>query len=138
MPETLTARPKHRMFPGRADQIAHAREFTRRVLASCPVLDEAVLLVSELATNAVEHTATRNAGHFHVTIHQRDRRLLIAITDDGSDHAPVLCTAEPLAEEGRGLSLVEIIAHRWGHCGGEHGRTVWFELRWKSSTCSIP
>lgn len=63
MPETLTVRPKHRTFPGRADQITRARDFTRRVLGSCPVLDEAVLLVSELATNAVEHTATGNEGN---------------------------------------------------------------------------
>ena len=46
----LTARPKRRCFPGHADQIARARDFTRRVLGPCPLLDEAVLLVSELAT----------------------------------------------------------------------------------------
>jgi anti-sigma regulatory factor (Ser/Thr protein kinase) len=71
VPETLITRPKHRVFPGRPDQIAHARDFTRRVLGLCPVLDEAVLLVSELATNAIEHTATGNEGSFHVTIYPR-------------------------------------------------------------------
>src|ERR1039457_6369092 len=33
-----TARSKRRVFPGRTDQIAKARDFTRRVLAPCPVL----------------------------------------------------------------------------------------------------
>jgi hypothetical protein len=34
------------------------------------------------------------------------------------------------SETGRGLGLVEVLSQRWGHCGGRHGRTVWFELTW--------
>ena len=64
----LTARPKRRAFPGRADQITRARDFTKRSLGSSPVADDAVLLVSELATNALEHTMTGNGGQFEVTI----------------------------------------------------------------------
>lgn len=131
MPVTLTARPKHRVFPGRADQVALARDFTRRVLRVCPVLDEAVLLVSELATNALEHTATGNAGTFHVTIYQGESSLLIAVSDDGSAKIPGQCSDDALAENGRGLRLVELLAHQWGHSGNEHGRMVWFELHWK-------
>jgi anti-sigma regulatory factor (Ser/Thr protein kinase) len=131
MPETLSTRPKHRMFPGRADQIAHARDFTRRALGACPVLDEAVLLVSELATNAIEHTATGNGGTFHVTIYQGKTWLFAAVKDDGSDKTPVSNAVDALTEDGRGLGLVDLIGHRWGHCGNEPGRTVWFELHWK-------
>jgi anti-sigma regulatory factor (Ser/Thr protein kinase) len=125
---------KHRVFPGRPDQIAHARDFTRRVLRPCPVLDEAVLLVSELATNAIEHTATADEGSFHETIYQGDSSLLIAVTDDGSDNVPRPGhQADTLAESGRGLELVELIADRWDHCGDGQGCTVWFELSWKQS-----
>jgi anti-sigma regulatory factor (Ser/Thr protein kinase) len=132
VPETLITRPKRRVFPGRPDQIAHARDFTRRILGPCPVLDEAVLLVSELATNAIEHTATANRGSFHVTIHQSHSTLRIAVTDEGSDNVPTPAhPAASLAETGRGLELVELIADGWGHHGDESGRTVWFELRWK-------
>ena len=53
-PRVLTARPIQRTFPRRADQIARAREFTKRALGPCPMIDEAVLLVSELATNGQE------------------------------------------------------------------------------------
>ena len=129
-----STRPRHRVFPGRANQIAHVRDFARRTLAACPVLDEAVLLVSELATNAVEHTDTGNTGHFHVTIYHHETWLLIAIKDDGSDTTPTTCRVDLLAECGRGLGLVELIAHRWGHCDDERGRTVWFELRWMRPT----
>jgi anti-sigma regulatory factor (Ser/Thr protein kinase) len=132
VPETLITRPKHRAFPGRPEQIAYARDFTRRVLGPSPVLDEAVLLVSELATNAIEHTATADQGSFQVTIYQGESSLLIAVTDDGSDNVPTPGhQADTLAEAGRGLELVELIADCWDYCGDDHGRTVWFELSWK-------
>ena len=124
----LTARPKRRAFPGRADQITLARDFTKRVLGSSPVADDAVLLVSELATNALEHTSTGHGGQFEVTIYRDEPSLLIGVTDNGSVRAPAPSTLDPESETGRGLGLVELIAHRWGHCGGKHGRTVWFEL----------
>jgi len=127
-PKVLTARPMQRTFPGRADQIARAREFTKRVLGACPVTDEAVLLVSELATNALEHTSTGDGGQFQVTICRTGTSLLIGVGDSGSAKIPEPGPLEPGSETGRGLGLVELIADRWGYCGGEHGRTVWFEL----------
>jgi serine/threonine-protein kinase RsbW len=132
-PRVLTARPIQRIFPGRAAQIARAREFTKRVLGPCPVTDEAVLLVSELATNALEHTSTGDGGQFQVTICHNATSLLIGVSDNGSAKAPEPGPLDPESETGRGLGLVELIADRWGYCGGEHGRTVWFELRAGSS-----
>jgi anti-sigma regulatory factor (Ser/Thr protein kinase) len=129
-PAVLATRPKRRSFPGRPDQVARARDFTRRTLGPCPVIEEAVLLVSELVTNALEHTATGVGGLFDVTILGGEGSALIAVTDNGSDRVPVCGALDPAAEAGRGLGLVEFIAERWGHCGGRHGRTVWFELRW--------
>ena len=37
---------------------------------------------------------------------------------------------DALAEDGRGLGLVELMADRWGYEGDGNGRTVFFELRW--------
>ena len=124
----LTARPMRRIFPGRADQIARAREFTKRVLGPCTVIYEAVLLVSELATNAFEHTSTGDGGQFQVTICRTATSLLIGVSDHGSAKAPEPGPLDPESETGRGLGLVELVADRWGYCGGEHGRTVWFTL----------
>jgi two-component sensor histidine kinase len=47
------------------------------------------LLVSELATNALEHTATGDGGSFQVTVYQGEAALLIAVKDDGSDKVPL-------------------------------------------------
>jgi anti-sigma regulatory factor (Ser/Thr protein kinase) len=131
-PAVLAARPKRRSFPGRPDQVVWAREFTRRTLGLCPVVEDAVLLVSELATNALQHTATGFGGRFDVTILVGKTSLMISVTDNGSDKVPSCSPLDPEDEAGRGLGLVELIAERWGHCGGRHGRTVWFELRWGS------
>jgi anti-sigma regulatory factor (Ser/Thr protein kinase) len=128
----LTARFKRRVFPGRTEQIAQARDFTRRVLAPCPVLDEAILLASELAANAVAHTVTGSGGHFDVTIYRAETLVAIAVRDEGSDNAPAARPLDEMAEAGRGLGLVELIADRWGHCGNKHGRTIWLQLRWKN------
>jgi serine/threonine-protein kinase RsbW len=132
-PRVLAARPMRRTFPGRADQIAHAREFTKRVLGPCPVADEAVLLVSELATNALQHTSTGDGGQFQVTFCRNGTSLLIGVSDNGSDKSPACGPLDPEAEAGRGLGLVELIAERWGYCGDQHGLTVWFELQTESS-----
>jgi serine/threonine-protein kinase RsbW len=129
-PLLLTIRPIRRAFPGRADQVARARDFARRVIESCPVLDEAVLLVSELATNALEHTATGDGGHFDVIVLRCETSLMVGVSDNGSVRIPASCALDPESENGRGLGLVELIADRWGRCGGRNGRTIWFELRW--------
>jgi serine/threonine-protein kinase RsbW len=129
-PATLATRAKRRSFPGCPDQVAQARDFTRRTLGPCPVTEDAVLLVSELVTNALRHTATGLGGRFDVTILGDDSSVMIAVTDNGSDKVPVCGATGPEDMSGRGLELVESIADRWGHCGGRHGRTVWFELRW--------
>lgn len=119
-----------RAFPGSADQIAGVRKFVRLVLGPVPVLDEAVLLASELATNAVVHTTSGNGGTFDVAIRRSQSAVRIKVCDAGSRQVPMPCPQDSLAEEGRGLGLVNLVADRWGHSGDQHGRSVFFELRW--------
>jgi serine/threonine-protein kinase RsbW len=123
-------RPVRRVFAGRQDQVACAREFVRRKIRPCPVLDEAVLLTSELCANALQHTASGNGGSFEVTVFRSDQSLRIEVRDEGATTIPVVRDLNDLAECGRGLELVALIASRWGQCGDEYGRSVFFELRW--------
>jgi anti-sigma regulatory factor (Ser/Thr protein kinase) len=47
------------IYPGRADQLRHVRQAVARHLAGCPAADDATLILSELAANAVVHSASR-------------------------------------------------------------------------------
>ena len=126
-------RPRRRVFPGSADQVARARLFVGQVLGGCPAADDAVLLTSELVTNAVTHTASGTGGKIVVTVYRADTRVRVEVRDDGSDQVPVV-RAYGLAEEsGYGLGLVELMAQCWGYRGGRRGRIVWFMLEWKPS-----
>lgn len=126
------AQPRTRTFRGHRDQLACVREFARAALGPVPVLDEAVLLVSELCTNALLHTASgRNGGMFEVAVYTGTCSARIEVRDEGGSQAPALHPSDALAETGRGLGLVALLSDEWGHHGDHTGRSVFFELRWK-------
>ncbi len=133
MTTAIVVRPKQRIFPGSYEQVRQVRLFVARVLDGCPVADEAVLLSSELATNAITHTASGHGGKFTVNVYRGDTRLMISVRDDGSGQAPTVRPGGVVAESGYGLGLVELMADSWGHCGGSRCRVVWFTLKWKQS-----
>ncbi|RAJ91608.1 MULTISPECIES: ATP-binding protein [unclassified Streptomyces] len=91
---------------------------------------DAVLLVSELTTNAVLHT---DSGHVvcGLTLTGDERLLRIELHDGG--RVPVRAPerqAGPGEENGRGLFLVQQIADRWGSARSTRaeGKVVWAEL----------
>jgi serine/threonine-protein kinase RsbW len=49
------------MYPGRADQARHVRHAVAEYLAGCPAADDAILIASELASNAILHSASQGA-----------------------------------------------------------------------------
>jgi anti-sigma regulatory factor (Ser/Thr protein kinase) len=116
-----------RVFPGRRDQVARARDFVAHVLSGTAAVDEAVLMTSEVATNAVVHTSSGNNGTFAVLVF-RDPRIRVEVWDGGAEAAPVADPPGRDGESGAGLGLVELLAHRWGYNGGPSGRVVWFEI----------
>jgi anti-sigma regulatory factor (Ser/Thr protein kinase) len=126
-------RPRRRVFPGADDQVGRARVFVGQVLGGCPVSDEAVLLTSELVTNAITHTASGRDGKVTVTVYRADTRVRVEVRDEGSDEIPVVRPHDEDRDCGYGLGLVELMAHRWGHRGGQRGRVVWFMLEWKTN-----
>lgn len=118
-------------FPGHAAEVGQARDFVRGVLGDdWPALDDVLLLVSEIASNAVRHTISgRDGGWFDLTISVADDTTRVAIADQGSATKPRL-EGEDASEMtgGRGLQIVDALADRWGHAGDEAGRVVWFEI----------
>jgi serine/threonine-protein kinase RsbW len=122
--------PIRRTFRGEQGQVALARDFVKRAVGRCPMLDEAVLLTSELCTNALLHTASGQGGSFDVTVCRGRDSVRVEVRDDGSENIPAVRGIDEFSEQGRGLALVDLIATRWGQNGDELGRSVFFELRW--------
>lgn len=122
--------PIRRTFRGEQGQVASARDFVKRAADGCPMLDEAVLLTSELCTNALLHTASGQGGSFEVIVCRGHDTVRVEVRDDGSENVPAVRGIDEFSEQGRGLALVDLIATRWGQNGDELGQSVFFELRW--------
>jgi anti-sigma regulatory factor (Ser/Thr protein kinase) len=99
-------------FPARADQIARARALVHDCLTDHPARDIAVLLVSELATNAIRHSRSK----FFASIITRTtaNRVRITVIDEGQAGLPHLDSTAADAEDGRGMTIVDLLATCWG------------------------
>lgn len=121
----------HGWFYGRPDQIAAVRAFVSERLADCPVVDDAVLLTSELATNAVQHTPSNlpGAGFGILIEHEHGRSVRVTVHDGGSYFdAPYVAQPETDAEHSRGLFLVDALATSWDSHSTLSGRKTWFHI----------
>jgi anti-sigma regulatory factor (Ser/Thr protein kinase) len=88
--------------------------------------DVVLLVVSELATNAVLHTR----GPFSVSLGMREQVLTLSVRD-GSLVAPGKQTVHGLMDpRGRGLLIVDRLSTAWGVSPESDGKSVWacFEL----------
>jgi anti-sigma regulatory factor (Ser/Thr protein kinase) len=85
--------------------------------------EDTIIVVSELAANAVRHARSGLA----VTLANTPVGVRISVTDS-SGQLPALRRAAPNAGAGRGLQLVDGLANRWGVTLGPAGKTVWAEL----------
>ncbi|MDX3697199.1 MULTISPECIES: ATP-binding protein [Streptomyces] len=118
-----------RAFPGLPDQVAEARHFVAALLQERGVADDAVLVVSELATNAVRHTLSGSAGGwFLVVVAFRADGVRLEVVDQGGDNVPEMCDVVSQDNGGRGLWLVSACAKDWGVKDVPSGRTVWADL----------
>ena len=99
-----------------------AREITRWFLGNCQsittdMIDDALLLVSELVTNAYVAMTETAIGISYIDLSLRlfnNHRLLIEITDS-SQRVPILAASAPDSLSGRGLSLVNELSDQWGY-----------------------
>ena len=115
---------------------AAARRFVRRTLQSWDIaartwdpdrlVDDAVLLTSELVTNAVVHAGTPldvtcrlTSGELEVAV--RDRHPARTLPD-------IPRTARTSAERGRGLLLPSALASSWGVTYARIAKAVWFRM----------
>lgn len=92
------------------------------------VVETAVLLVTELVSNAIEH----GGGTAVIDAEIDERRVRVCVLDD-DPRLPSARMASIDAERGRGLLLVEALSSRWRAEPRSRGKAVWFELDRASS-----
>jgi anti-sigma regulatory factor (Ser/Thr protein kinase) len=111
-------------FKPRPQSAGEVRAFVRDVCAAWGVpADAPILMVDELATNAITHARTA----FWVSACRQPGGLRVEVGDE-SPRAAVLGDPVAQAESGRGLQIVAALARRWGTDRDEDGKTVWFEV----------
>jgi len=128
VPEADSTRELVAEFAAERASPGHARRLVLGVLAEwgCgpALLQDAAVVVSELATNAVLHAASS----FSLSVTLDGARLRIAI----HDARPLSTTAGDSGlspQRTHGLGLVEALSLRWGAEDAAHGKAVWAELR---------
>jgi anti-sigma regulatory factor (Ser/Thr protein kinase) len=102
----------------------------RRLLDGCPVADDVILCVSELATNAATHSDSRKSGGtFTVrTESHPGADVRIEVEDDGGPWI----SAAPDPSHGRGLGIVRALADEMGITTTPAGRAVWARITWRA------
>lgn len=90
-----------------------------------PVREDVVLVASELLGNALRHASSLPDGLLAVDWGLGELGVEIAVTDGGGATRPAVLNAEPTAIGGRGLSIVESVAARWGVERRGAQTTVW-------------
>ncbi|MEU8618183.1 SpoIIE family protein phosphatase [Streptomyces sp. NPDC048623] len=112
------------------EHIATAREQVRQLLHDwndADQVDSAVLMVSEMVTNVLVHTDGDALLVAEVACRGEARRLRVEVSD-ASDELPHKRHPGELASSGRGLILMEMLAHTWGVDPRGEGKSIWFEL----------
>jgi signal transduction histidine kinase len=90
---------------------------------------EALLLLTELVTNAVRHGGAGNGLPVEVVVTRSARGLRVAVSDPGAGFEWRGREATAVREaSGYGLLLVDWMAPAWGIERGQSSTTVWFEL----------
>ncbi|MFG2355756.1 ATP-binding protein [Streptomyces sp. NPDC048521] len=107
-----------------ARRLAHARLTGWAVCAD--TCDNAALVISELVTNAIVHTASSRVV---CELHDHDDTVRIAVRDEGcAPGEPHPSPQRPDEEHGRGLFLVDALCRSWGAQEHGSGLLVWAEL----------
>ncbi|HEV2376812.1 MAG TPA: ATP-binding protein [Streptosporangiaceae bacterium] len=114
-------------FPATPDQVRITRQGMAAFLGGWPLTTDAVTCLSELVTNAIEHSRSgRPGGHITVQATLTAAHLDVAVQDQGG---PWQQEHNQDGLRGRGLHIVAALTDCWGRTDDSTGtRTVWFHL----------
>lgn len=121
---------------------AHAKDILPRWGLPRTVVEDALTIVSELATNAVRHTGAPAVPHDHgsrpevrlcaLSLMVIPGWLYIGVYDEARLKPPVLRPPSEYAETGRGVALVHGLTEGewgWSPSAGKPGKVVWARLK---------
>jgi hypothetical protein len=119
-PPTVTA-----TVPGVPASVPIVRRLVREALPDCPRADDLMLAVTELATNAISHSASGQGGSFTVRLRTAPRGARIEVTDEGP------AESQPACSNGWGLTIVASVTDQAAAVIQPDGRrTAWCEVTW--------
>jgi anti-sigma regulatory factor (Ser/Thr protein kinase) len=123
----MTDSPNYYVALDSQNPAAQARRLVTQACDSWPTtrIEDAQLLVTELVANAVLH----GQGDVLVRIAARPDLLHVSVADDHPG-TPVMANPSLRDEHGRGLRIIDALAHSWGTALGPNpnGKAVWFAL----------
>ena len=107
---------------------ASARQAISRLQAHLdpPLIETLRLLVTELVTNSVRHTA---ADSLTLSVAIGKSAVLTEVADTGPGFDPQCVKQAGEGDTGWGLFLVQRLADKWGVTHDGASKRVWFELR---------
>ena len=116
-------------LPGVEQSARYARMFARDVLGEGhPSLDDVRTCVNEAFVNGVEHTASGRGGRVTVLFSVDGEDVVAEVTDDGASGERPVMRDDPLAEDGRGLRIIDALALAWGVRTDGQRTTVWMRF----------
>ncbi|MEU3504459.1 ATP-binding protein [Streptomyces hundungensis] len=119
---------RERFYLRRRQSVPAAREFAEVALSDWGFfhrIDDVLLCVSELATNALLHGVPPGRGFLLRMALCGGAVLRVEVQDSGGGVPRIADAAD---EGGRGLLLVEAVADKWGVGEREPGKAVWCEF----------
>ncbi|MEO7061764.1 MAG: MEDS domain-containing protein [Lapillicoccus sp.] len=127
----VTSAPQHlrpwKVLVPVPEAVGAARAFVGDVLGhwgeASEQVDDAVLLASEMATNAVIHARSP----FRISVAKSGEGITVAV-QDVADRRPQLGTGDTRSDTGRGLAIVAALSTGWGCDDVPSGKVVWSEL----------
>lgn len=136
--DTITALDVHTMdYAAERSQVAAARRWVAGLYAGHSYADDLELVVSELVTNAIEHSRSGLGGTVSVTVAEWRGEVRVYVADDGTpvtEGEPASVPHLPEdgqelgAESGRGLVLVDALSSRWGYVPADGAGMTWCVL----------
>ena len=107
------------------------------------LIDTAVLLVSELVTNAVHASVAAAAGYadprgIELTVARTRDTVRIEVADSACGSLPAPSDPSAEDESGRGMQVISALSKRWGCWSGQLGKVVWCELAAASPAARLP